>query len=187
MGFWHSGGFFSSVKGHVIKWWQQVILPVLHINLEHRNTFGTEQNDQQIMQGKMESAKVSEYALTGSEAVDVPKSQTDDLELAKQKAEQVRREEELRRQREMERLKAEAEEQARIASIMNANKVNINAFIKEGEENRNAGEAEKKRQEEMRRAQEIIERLNREAAEDEAKKQAEIEEARKMAEEKIVE
>lgn len=187
MGFWHSGGFFNSVKGHVIKWWQQVILPVLHINLEHKNTSGTIQNDQQIMQGKMETTEVSEYALTGSEVVDITQSQTDDLELARQKAEQVRREEELRRQREIERLKAEAEEQARIASIMNANKVNINAFIKEGEENRNAGEAEKKRQEEMRRAQEIIERLNREAAEDEAKKQAEIEEARKMAEEKIVE
>ena len=187
MGFWHSGGFFSSVKGHVIKWWQQVILPVLHINLERGSASDTVQADQQIMQDKVESAEVPEHTLAGNKAVDTPQSSTDDLELARQKAEQVRHEEELRRQKEMERLKTEAQEQARIASIMNANKVNINAFIKEGEENRNAGEAEKKRQEEMRRAQEIIERLNREAAEDEAKKQAEIEAAKQKAEEKLIE
>lgn len=187
MGFWHNGGFFSSVKGHVIKWWQQVILPVLHINIERRNVTGTVQAEPQIIQRKAESTEVPQHAVTENETADSPGFQTDDLELARQKAEQVRREEELRRQREMERLKTEAQEQARIASIMNANKVNINAFIKEGEENRNAGEAEKKRQEEMRRAQEIIERLNREAAEDEAKKQAEIEAARKTAEGKLIE
>lgn len=187
MGFWHSGGFFSSVKGHVIKWWQQVLLPVLHINIERGNVSGTVQINSQITQDKMESTEVLQHDVTEDETADTSGSQSDDLELARQKAEQVRHEEELRRQREMERLKTEAQEQARIASIMNANKVNINAFIKEGEENRNAGEAEKKRQEEMRRAQEIIERLNREAAEDEAKKQAEIEAARQKAEEKLIE
>ena len=57
MGFWHSGGFFSSVKGHVIKWWQQVLLPVLHINIERGNVSGTVQINSQITQDKMESTE----------------------------------------------------------------------------------------------------------------------------------
>lgn len=185
MGFWHNGGFFSSVKGHVIKWWQQIILPVLHINLEQRRASGKIQADQQLLHQEETVKESSKPVLTENETIGITEGQMDDVELARQRAEQVRREEELRRQKELEKLKNEAQEQARINSIMNANKVNINAFIKEGEENRNAEEEERRRQDEERRAQEIIDRLNREAAEDEAKKQAEIEAARQEAKEKF--
>ena len=72
---------------------------------------------------------------------------------------------------------------------MNANKVDVNSFIEQGKnaaqqaEKKAADEA--KAAEEMRRAQEIIDRLNREAAEDEAKKQAELEAAKAAAAEKF--
>lgn len=109
----------------------------------------------------------------------------DDAEYARQRAEQLRREQEHIRQQEIERLRKEQQERERIAAIMNANKVNVNAFIQEGrearqheEEERKAGQLAEQETENLRRAQEIIDRLNREAAEDEAKKEAEIAEAK---------
>ena len=107
------------------------------------------------------------------------------MEYARQRAEQLRREQEHIRQQEIERLRKEQQERERIAAIMNANKVNVNAFIQEGrearqheEEERKAGQLAEQEAENLRRAQEIIDRLNREAAEDEAKKEAEIAEAK---------
>ena len=112
----------------------------------------------------------------------------DDAEYARQRAEQLRREQERIRQQEIERLRREQQEKERIAAIMNANKVNVNAFIEEGrearlheEEERKAGQLAEQEAENLRRAQEIIDRLNREAAEDEAKKEAEIAKAKEKA------
>ncbi len=89
------------------------------------------------------------------------------------------------------------EEEERIAAIMNAGKVDVNAFIEEGRskaaENKESEETTEAAnetvnsstsdatEEQLRRAQEIIDRLNREAAEDEAKKQAEIDAAKQRA------
>lgn len=106
---------------------------------------------------------------------------------------------ELEKQKELEELRRKAEEQERINSILNANKTNVDEFIEEGRAGRGntetlCSDAEAKeeisggadlaaldkaqKQEEMRRAQEIIDRLNREAEEDEAKKAAEVEAAK---------
>lgn len=184
MGFWHNGGFFYSVKGHVVKWWQQVILPVLHINNDQRKNKDNRQADPQLYSEKAENETLAvNNGIKQEGAAAIQNKQPDDLELARQKAKQMQREEEERRQREIERLKREADEQAQIASIMNANKVDVDAFIKAGKESRNAEAENRKKQEEMNRAQEIIDRLNKEAKEDEAKKLAEIEAAREKAKE----
>lgn len=68
---------------------------------------------------------------------------------------------------------------------MNANKVNVEAFIQVGKDAIKEKEEQKETVDDdvMARAQEIMDRLNKEAAEDEAKKQAQIEEAKRQAEE----
>lgn len=109
------------------------------------------------------------------------------------------------RKRAVENQRKKREEEERIAAIMNAGKVNVNAFIEEGRskaaENKESEEVagttneaadsvdvakdeaqgSDATEEQLRRAQEIIDRLNREAAEDEAKKQAEIDAAKQRA------
>lgn len=111
--------------------------------------------------------------------------------------EHEKQEEMLKKQKEIEEARRKAEEQERIDSILNANKVNVDVFIEEGksgrgntetlrsEENGEASqnEGEVKKQDDLQRAQEIIDRLNREAAEDEARKMEEIEKAREKAKE----
>lgn len=185
MGFWQSGGFFSSVRGHVVKWWQQVILPVLHIN---NDQWRKRKENQQIIYSKKpeKESLVTDDRAEQKSIAGIQNEQPDDLELARQKAEQMQREEEERRQKEIERVRREADEQAQIASIMNANKVDVDAFIKAGKASRNVETdktEDRKKQEDMERAQEILERLNREATEDEAKKLAEIEAAKQKAKE----
>lgn len=115
-----------------------------------------------------------------------------------------RQEAEAQKQREIEEARRKAQEQERINSILDANKVNVDEFIEEGmagrrntenlksedsglkvtedeKEHKRICDEEAKREEDMQRAQEIIDRLNREAAEDEAKKIAEIEELKEKA------
>lgn len=220
MDFWHWGGFFKSVKGHVIKWWQQVVLPAFRLNNnENQNTpekqaaagnQGTagsqaaagnqvsavgqaptaknadQESTKERTEGKetLYNAKdeaVSSREDTGAES----KSDVDAGDILK-RLEQEKQAEEEKRRREIEEMRRQRQEQERIDAIMNANKVDVNAFIAEGKANReNKPEENDKKQEEMRRVQEIMDRLNREAAEDEAKKRAEIEAARKEAEEKF--
>ena len=113
----------------------------------------------------------------------------------------INREKEEARAQEIAVERKKREEEERIASIMNKNRNDVSAFIEEGkqmaEEAKDAdakdaeGEkaassadpSEDEKAEQIRRAQEIIERLNREAAEDEAKKQAEIDAAKAAAHE----
>ncbi len=141
-----------------------------------------------------------------------PVSTEDPMEVLRR----INEEKEQKRRKEIEEAKKKASEEARIAAIMNANKVDVNAFIEAGKAakeeiaarkadekaRREAAEEiakevqpatavktavdeelEKKRkqEEDIRRAQEIMDRLNREAAEDEAKKQAEIDAAKEEA------
>ncbi|CCX89624.1 unknown [Clostridium sp. CAG:590] len=185
--------FFSKLKSNVIKWWQQVILPVFIIRYD--NNVRAEQQPIVSVTSKTdsESADMEENVADMVQADSVqeryaPNTTYDDAEYARQRAEQLRREQERNRQQEIERLRREQQEKERIAAIMNANKVNVNAFIEEGrearlheEEERKAGQLAEQEAENLRRAQEIIDRLNREAAEDEAKKEAEIAEAKEKA------
>ncbi len=192
MDFWHWGGFFKSVKGHVIKWWQQVILPVFHLN---NNEAGNSLNEQEMKRktdsGAKETAQEKAYIEEKADRKETVKeendldsgSNQDALEILK-RLEREKQEEEEKARKEIEDMRKKNQEQERIAAIMNANQVNVNAFIEEGKAIRENAleETDTKKQEDMQRAQEIIDRLNREAAEDDAKKRAEIEAARKRAE-----
>ena len=172
---------FSKLKSNVIKWWQQVILPVFIIRYD--NNVQAEQQPIVSVTSKTdsESADAEENVADMVQADSAqeryaPNTTYDDAEYA------------WHRQQEIERLRREQQEKERIAAIMNANKVNVNAFIEEGrearlheEEERKAGQLAEQEAENLRRAQEVIDRLNREAAEDEAKKEAEIAEAKEKA------
>lgn len=190
MGNGNNGGFFGKVKSNLIKWWQLVILPVLRINnnsTKSSERFVTEQPENAAQQNISAQNGIKED-VTGNidDSVQGKSSDDSNVEVEDPMAvlKRINREKEQERLREIEEGKQKAQEQERIASIMNANKVDVNAFIEAGKAA--VSEQEEKKpdssEEEMRRAQEIIDRLNREAAEDEAKKQAEIEAARKEAE-----
>lgn len=243
MGFWNNGGFFRSVKGHVIKWWQFVLMPVLRINnnsnLQQNKTQQQpikEQVQQPIEQPKkLESPQLQQQPVQepirasvqepkkeveriDEKQVEVRKSSDFETEDAMEILKRINEEKENARKKDIEDARKKASEEERIAAIMNANKVDVNAFIEAGkaakeeiaakkaadeEKIRNElaqkkaievqqatavkmavdEELEKKRKQEddLRRAQEIMDRLNREAAEDEAKKQAEIDAAKQEA------
>lgn len=217
MRFWNDGGFFSSVKGHVIKWWQLVIMPVLHINNNGRKTqysmqqppmqpqsqeqlqlkddLSTRKDEEVVKSATEVQVNTNEKHVEEQKRVDGAMSTEDPMEVLRR----INEEKEARRRKEIETAKKKASEEARIAAIMNANKVDVNAFIEagkvakeeiaakraeeQGKIKATEVELERKRQQEedLRKAQEIMDRLNREAAEDEAKKQAEIEAAKQEA------
>lgn len=225
MRFWNAGGFFSSVKGHVIKWWQLVILPILHINNNEKNTQYTIQSQpmQEVTSVVRQSIQTTPSAMqegdTGFGNSEEDNSISASHEMSTEDPMEVLRrineEKEAARRKEIDAAKKKASEEARIAAIMNANKVDVNAFIEAGKaakeeiaakredelKRREAAEKKalevqqantvkatvdmelkkRKQEEDMQRAQEIMDRLNREAAEDEAKKQAEIELAKQEA------
>ena len=263
MGIWNNGGFFSSVRGHVIKWWQFVMMPVLRINNNGRKTQYNQPEQvvtplpatengamskptvaslaetpmEQPVQQPKPSKKVEQSVQTvqqerttqSKNIVQVENHPTQSGESVTEDPMEVLRrineEKEATRRKGIEDAKKKASEEARIAAIMNANKVDVNAFIEAGkaakqeiaarkadEQSRREiaeqkarevqattsvqatveaelerqykmeAELEKKRkQDDLRKAQEIMDRLNREAAEDEAKKQAEIEAAKQEA------
>ncbi len=253
MRFWNNGGFFSSVKGHVIKWWQFVLMPVLRINNNSQNQSTAqpqqpvEQPQQLVEQPQQPVAQPQQPVVQSEQPVVQPKENVplEKSPIAQQADEgvtptvqqvatmdgkqkgmatedpmevlrRINEEKEEARRKEIEAAKKKASEEARIAAIMNANKVDVNAFIEAGKaakeeiaarkaEERSRREAaeqkakevqqdtavkiavdaelekQRKLDEDLRRAQEIMDRLNREAAEDEAKKQAEIEAAKQEA------
>lgn len=241
MRFWNNGGFFSSVKGHVIKWWQFVLMPVLRINNNKSQTIqpmqqpektvvqpetvqqpiqeSIKQPIQQSVENTMPPVQRSVENTTPTVQQPIPVDEKQNVIVTEDPMEVLRRineEKEEARRKEIEEAKKKASEEARIAAIMNANKVDVNAFIEAGKAakeeiatkkaeeklRREAAEQkarevqpatavkaavdaelekQRKRDEDLRRAQEIMDRLNREAAEDEAKKQAEIEAAKQEA------
>ena len=195
MDFWHWGGFFKSVKGHVIKWWQQVILPVFHLNNNgKRNTPNAKEEKKKTDNGINEVEQVNVYVkeqvntytkeqMKGENVVNSVGEQ--DAAAILERLEREKREEVERTQREIDEIRRKNQEQERIAAILNANQMNVNAFIAEGKASREntSGEVNIKEQADMQRAQEILDRLNREAAEDDAKKRAEIEAIRQRTDE----
>ena len=189
-----SSGFFSRVKGNLIKWWQLVVLPVLRINnnvSKKTERYVIQENREAVPDTPAVNTQVNEHAADSAvhnadEPVEAAKAQTPEGEDPLEVLNRINREKEKERLREIEEGRQKAQEQERIASIMNANKVDVTACRAAGKAAMEVSDKEvekRRKEEEMQRAQEIIDRLNREAAEDEAKKQAEIEEARKQAEE----
>ena len=193
MDFWNWGGFFKSVKGHVVKWWQQVILPVFRVD----NNKKQEVLSNQVVMNKPSYTEIAEvqenvqknYEAEGESTVskdaanekgnkDIKNNDAEDI--LKQFERQKQREEELQRKK-IEEARKRRQEEERIAAIMNANKVDVNAFIAEGKAIRETEEEKKQQEDNMQRAQEIIDRLNREAMADIEKEKAEIEAARQMA------
>lgn len=146
------------------------------------------------MQNQADGEKEDMFSVDRYKAASDNKNAMDILK----RLEEEKKEEERKKQQEIEEERRKAQEQERIDSIMNKNKVNVNEFIEEGMNGRSStntmhsdgkdiitGGDEEKKQEELRKAQEIIDRLNREAAEDEAIKAAEIEKAREKAKEQF--
>lgn len=202
MGIWNEGGFFQSMKGHLIKWWQIVIMPVFRLNNNRNSASETLQMDavttvpKKIMTEDVEGTGSNVDKKIGCIETEIDNqsqnnADSDTTDILR-RFEQQKKEEEERKRKEIEAVRRKAQEEERIAAIMNANKVAVDSFIAEGKANRETQEEldaknaeEEKKQEELRRAQEIIDRLNREAAEDEAKKQAEIAKAKEDAKEKF--
>lgn len=215
MAFWHESNFLSNFKNHIVKWYRLVILPVFHIdNSGSKQRFHTEGEEPENSinsgasgaygtagnnLGNSESFTdmTSEQASSGNTAsggssfgasVTMP-AQNKKSPVASGDAEavlnRINSDREGRHLDEIEKARRKAEEDARLASIMNANKVDVDSFIEQGRTAAKNAEADAKAEEEMRRAQEIIDRLNREAAEDEAKKQAELDAAKASAAEKF--
>lgn len=208
--------FFKVITGNIVKWWQLVVMPILKIdnNSKQNQQVQTEQpaaseqksNPTQVVEQKAVETKEQPSQQETKKAVDdtVPTSKEEtksetattggqqDAADALAVMERINREREAKRKADLEK----AQEEARLASIMNSNKVDVDAFIQAGRESREEKEAENKAENNIQitsgsdskddaiaRAEEIMARLNREAAEDEAKKQAEIEAAKKQAEE----
>ena len=176
--------FFARVRGNIIKWWQQVVLPVLHINNNDRwkgRSFNKQQREDNIAEESedmLSSMQGNAETMDSDSSVSADREESDALEVLNR----IQREKEQERQREIERARQQAADKDRVASIMNANKVDVNAFIEAGKAAIQDGKKEEA-DADMLKAQEIMDRLNREAAEDEAKKQAEIEAAKQQAKE----
>lgn len=97
-------------------------------------------------------------------------------------------EDEAKKQAEIEAARQKAAEQDRLNSILKSTQRDISQYISEGMAHRADNQEPTPEEpttnasdEALKRAQEIMDRLNREAAEDEAKKQAEIEAAKEFA------
>lgn len=187
------------MKGHLIKWWQIVIMPVFRINNNVggvsgtvEETMNTEASVNNMPENSgLEKSSVNNMPINAADDKNQPEV-TDEADDILKRLQREKEAEAESKRREIENMRRKAQEEERIAAIMNANRVAVDDFIAEGKANRKlqAGEdaefakkeeEEARKQEELRRAQEIIDRLNREAAEDEAKKQAEIAAAKEEA------
>ncbi len=187
---------FKWITGNVIKWWHLVMKPVLRIDNNESGQVESVQPKEQLkpedVQSEPEQQFISEKVQSASETKQVkPEEQQRKPEERQAKPtedrsamdfiERMNAEKEEKRKKLLE----QAQEQARINEILNANKVNVEAFIQVGKDAIQEKEEQKEKidGDVMARAQEIMDRLNKEAAEDEAKKQAQIEEAKRQAEE----
>lgn len=206
--------FFKYISSNIVKWWQVHITPILHINNNKKgrgrfeggdgsleNQYAAETAERAVE--SVESAnpimnsQVSDGAYDDQISQDASGKSTINSDLLNNKIpdgtsadamevlNRINKEKDEARKKAVENQWKKREEEERIAAIMNAGKVDVNAFIEEGRSNaaETTGEASTSdaTEEQLRRAQEIIDRLNREAAEDEAKKQAEIDAAKQHA------
>ena len=192
MSIWLGDGFFGRIRNNIIKWWRLTILPVFRLN---NNNPATVLEEVKMEQDKVNNASMGilneqQQEVSKKEALKMDSRESEKDIIARLKRE--RKEEEERKRKEIEETRQKVPEEERIAAILNANRVRLDSFIEEGKAGRekvsdtreDIPEDEKAHSdEEMKRAQEIIDRLNREAAMDEAKKQAEIEAAKRQSQE----
>ena len=198
---------FKLFSQNIIKWWYVRVAPIFHIN---NNTMGPHrfESDEEWKKRQEEEKRQEEKRAALSDTHEdqedesnatiheAEKASSDSTADAMAILDRINHEKNDARTLEIEKQRKLREEQDRIASIMNTNKVDISSFIEEGrnlaDTNSNGSEDSSsdsgsgssksdEMDEQMRRAQEILDRLNREAAEDEAKKAAEIEAAKKAA------
>lgn len=187
MSLWHEDVFYMNFKDHVVKRHQTAEMPVFHIdNSGNRQRFKTE-GDQEYTED-LSKALVTRTGIKTSENDETDNSQAVNSQGAENKSnapalseaeailQRINADRENKHMQDIEMAKRQAEE-ARFAATKDALKAEINSAA----EKANASDKD----EELRRAQEIIDRLNREAAEDEAKKQAELDEAKAKAAEKF--
>lgn len=185
---------FKVITGNIVKWWQLTVMPILRIdnnqspqngaNIQNPSAANVQSADsnkysEAVASNDVKSNAVSDKTVQDSSNHSEKNTASPDASDAQMIMDRINREREEKRKQDMEKARLKAEEDARLASIMNANKVDVNAFIKAGKE----AMEHKQEDEALIRAQEIMDRLNREAAEDEAKKQAEIEVAKQKANE----
>lgn len=186
---------FKVITGNIVKWWQLSIMPILRIdnNKPKRHSQDTQKVSEDDGQQTNRGMTGEEINNENSSVNNMENNATD----AQAVMDRINREQEEKRKRDLEKARLKAEEDARLASILNATKVDVSAFIQEGRKAMEEKEREEKEVEKsslddssknvdadaLARAQEIMDRLNREAAEDEAKKQAEIEAAKQKAKE----
>lgn len=196
MSYWNEGGFFKNLKAHVIKWWRIVLLPVFRINNNENTNLNTTMDATNMDSNAKATMDVVNVDMNSNEAISTNLNENvSSLSLTNHDANQILRQiehdkldVEKQKMLEIENLKRKQLEEERIVAILNSNKVKVDNFIQEAKDKReisNNSAEELKKQENLRRAQEIIDRLNREAAEDEAKKLEEIEKAKQLAKEKF--
>ncbi len=234
--------FFKYISSNIVKWWQVHITPILHINNNKKgrgrfeggdgsleNQYAAEAAERAVESapnaGSAMNSQVSDGAYEDQILQDSSGKSTINSDLLNNKVpdgtsadamevlNRINKEKDEARKRAVENQWKKREEEERIAAIMNAGRVDVDAFIEEGRskanvqsENAKTSEKDTKAtetvasnsvnedsetstepdtsgatEEQLRRAQEIIDRLNREAAEDEAKKQAEIDAAKEKA------
>ncbi|MBQ9199685.1 MAG: hypothetical protein IJ141_05850 [Lachnospiraceae bacterium] len=212
--------FFKYISSNIVKWWQVHITPILHINNNKKgrgrfeggdgsleNQYAAEAAERAVESapnaGSAMNSQVSDGAYEDQILQDSSGKSTINSDLLNNKVpdgtsadamevlNRINKEKDEARKRAVENQWKKREEEERIAAIMNAGKVDVNAFIEEGRskaaEHSEVMEASENKDtsgatdEQLKRAQEIIDRLNSEAAEDEAKKQAEIDAAKEKA------
>ena len=212
--------FFKYISSNIVKWWQVHITPILHINNNKKgrgrfeggdgsleNQYAAEAAERAVESapnaGSAMNSQVSDGAYEDQILQDSSGKSTINSDLLNNKVpdgtsadamevlNRINKEKDEARKRAVENQWKKREEEERIAAIMNAGRVDVDAFIEEGRskaaEHSEVMEASENKDtsgatdEQLKRAQEIIDRLNREAAEDEAKKQAEIDAAKEKA------
>ena len=212
--------FFKYISSNIVKWWQVHITPILHINNNKKgrgrfeggdgsleNQYAAEAAERAVESvenaDSAMNSQVSDGAYDDQISQDASGKSTINSDLLNNKItdgtsadamevlNRINKEKDEARKKAVENQWKKREEEERIAAIMNAGKVDVNAFIEEGrskaaEHSEVMEESENKdisgaTDEQLKRAREIIDRLNREAAEDEAKKQAEIDAAKQRA------
>lgn len=203
--------FFNNFKNNVVKWWRLVVLPVFHLDNNHPVKTEPQVKEKQPDNQPEKKAEKDNSDTWWGEAmqnqavgekedlfsVDHYKASSENIDAMEilNRLEEEKKEKERKKQQEIEEARKKAQEQERINAILNKNKVNVDSFIEEGLAGRNGKDGfcagddreetdssdNEKNQEQLRKAQEIIDRLNREAAEDAAKKAQEIERIKEQA------
>ena len=203
---------FKAFSQNVIKWWRVHVVYPIRLRYVKKGSRIVLQEEKLDENGNVVTRDVDPESMVaanigaGAPGTDdtsgasgragVPGASADAMEVLNR----INSDKEAKRRQEIEQLRRKQEEEARIAAIMKAGKVDVNAFIAEGkhraeeeasqhsqapvmefEDERAAAAAANSTEEQLRLAQEIMERLNREAAEDDAKKQAEIDAAKQAA------